>query len=126
MTSHAPRSSAGRLTVRRPMRLPPARAPFLDIFRAAPAGGIRRGGVAAHLSYISRKGQLEIETDEGERIGKKGQQALLKDWHLDLSPGQYRKAKNGKPLPRAVKLTHNIVLSMPKPTPPDKVLAAAK
>jgi hypothetical protein len=89
-------------------------------------GGIRRGAVAAHLSYISRKGQLEIETDEGERIGKKGQQALLKDWHLDLSPGQYRKAKNGKPPPRAVKLTHNIVLSMPKPTPPDKVLAAAK
>ena len=31
-------------------------------------GGIRRGAVAAHLSYISRKGQLEIETDEGERI----------------------------------------------------------
>jgi len=89
-------------------------------------GGIRRGAVAAHLSYISRKGQLEIETDEGERIDKKGQPALLKDWHLELSPGQYRKAKEGKPPPRAVKLTHNIVLSMPKPTAPDKVLAAAK
>src|SRR5207248_10504043 len=89
-------------------------------------GGIRRGAVAAHLSYISRKGQLEIETDEGERIDKKGQQALLRDWHLELSPGQYRKAHDGKPPPRAVKLTHNIVLSMPKPKPPDKVLAAAK
>lgn len=89
-------------------------------------GGTRRGAVAVHLSYISRKGQLEIETDEGERIDKKAQQALLRDWHLELSPGQYRKTKDGKPPPRAVKLTHNIVLSMPRPTPPEKVLAAAK
>jgi predicted DNA-binding transcriptional regulator AlpA len=89
-------------------------------------GGTRRRTVAAHLSYISRKGQLEIETDESDRIGKKGQPALLQDWHLDLSPGQYRKAKDGKPPPRAVKLTYNIVLSMPKPTPPEEVLAAAK
>jgi len=144
--------------VRRPMRLPRAGAPLLDIFSAARAGppgsiqftpaqveqimrtvrrtpevmvkvtggGTHRDAVAAHLSYISRKGQLEIETDEGEHIDKKAQQTLLKDWHLDLSPGQYRKAKDGKPPPRAVKLTHNIVLSMPRPTPPDKVLAAAK
>jgi len=89
-------------------------------------GGTHRGAVAAHLSYISRKGQLEIETDEGDRIDKKAQQGLLKDWHLELSPGQYRKAKDGEPPPRPLKLTHNIVLSMPKPTPPDKVLAAAK
>lgn len=144
--------------MRRPIRLPRADGPFLDIFSAARAGppgsihftpaqveqitrtvrrapevmvkvtggGIRRGAVGAHLSYISRKGQLEIETDEGEPIGKNGQQALLNDWHLELSPGQYRKANDGKPPPRALKLTHNIVLSMPKPTPPDKVLAAAK
>ena len=89
-------------------------------------GGTHRGAVAAHLSYISRKGQLEIETDEGERIDKNAQQGLLRDWHLELSPGQYRKTKDGKPPPRAVKLTHNIVLSMPRPTPPEKVLAAAK
>src|ERR1700730_1937561 len=89
-------------------------------------GGTHRDAVAAHLSYISRKGQLEIETDEGEHIAKKAQQTMLTDWHLELSPGQYRKAKDGKPPPRAVKLTHNIVLSMPRPTPPDKVLAAAK
>lgn len=89
-------------------------------------GGTHRGAVAAHLSYISRKGQLEIETDEGERIDKKAQQGLLRDWHLELSPGQYRNAKEGKPPPRAVKLTHSIVLSMPRPTPPEKVLAAAK
>jgi len=89
-------------------------------------GGTRRRAVAAHLSYIGRNGKLEIETDEGQRIAKADQKSLLDDWHLELSPGQYRKAKDDKPPPRAVKLTRNITLSMPKPTPPDKVLAAAR
>jgi len=69
-------------------------------------------------------GELEIETDEGEKVPKDGQKALLKDWHLELSAGQYRE-RTGRAA-RGVKLVHNIVLSMPSPTPPDKVLAAAK
>ena len=32
----------------------------------------------------------------------------------------------GQQAPRAVKLVRNIVLSMPSPTPPEKVLAAAR
>jgi hypothetical protein len=86
-------------------------------------GGRKRSAVAAHLSYISDRGKLEIETDEGERISKHGQKGLLRDWHLELSAGQYREPRNGRP---GVKLVHNIVLSMPSPTPPQKVLAAAK
>ena len=126
------------------LRIPLDRRPFLDIFSRAQIDEIRRtvgrtpevmvkvtgggkkvGAVAAHLSYISQKGELELETDEGLRVSKEGQKALLKDWHLELSSGQYRKpAPNGSA--RALKLVHNIVLSMPAPTPPDKVLAAAK
>ncbi len=49
-----------------------------------------------------------------------------KDWHLHLIPGQYRGARGTKAFARPVKLVHNIVLSMPAPTPPEKVLAAAK
>ena len=30
-------------------------------------GGTKIGAVAAHLGYISRKGELAIETDEGDR-----------------------------------------------------------
>jgi hypothetical protein len=89
-------------------------------------GGARKlGAVAAHFAYISANGGLEIETDEGERVSKEGQKALLKDWHLELSAGQYRERRN-ESAARGVKLVHNIVLSMPSPTPPDKVLAAAK
>jgi hypothetical protein len=33
-------------------------------------GGTKRGAVAAHFAYISRGGVEEIETHEGERIGR--------------------------------------------------------
>ena len=90
-------------------------------------GGTKAGAVAAHFAYISRRGQLEIETDEGERTtGKEAQKALLAEWHLDLSAGQYRGPRDGRTEARATRLVHNIVLSMPAPTPPEKVLAAAR
>lgn len=143
---------------RRPFRLQPAGAPFLNIFsvgrRGPPESGglsgpqveqIRRtvrrtpevmvkvtgggktvGGVVAHLAYISQHGELDIETDEGQRVSKAEQKALLKGWHLELTAGQYRKPQKPDKPGRAIKLVHNIVLSMPAPTPPDKVLAAAK
>jgi hypothetical protein len=99
------------------------RAP--EVMVKVTGGGKKIGAVAAHLSYISREGELDLETDEGLRVSKEGQKALLKDWHLELSSGQYRKpAPKGRA--RTLKLVHNIVLSMPAPTDPDKVLAAAK
>ena len=90
-------------------------------------GGTKKGAVAAHFGYISRRGALEIETDEGEFIGYPEQQKqLLDEWHLELTAGQYRRQKEGGRAPRLTKLVHNIVLAMPAPTPTDKVLAAAR
>ena len=89
-------------------------------------GGRSVGAVAAHLGYISHHGELGIETDEAEQVSKDGQRALLRDWHLELSAGQYRMPKQGDTRTRRIKLVHNIVLSMPAPTPPHKILAAAK
>jgi hypothetical protein len=90
-------------------------------------GGKSGGAVAAHFAYISRKGELEIETDDGRHVtGKEDTRALLDDWHLDLIAGQYRWDPKTAPDARRVKLVHNIVFSMPPPTPPAKVLAAAK
>jgi hypothetical protein len=88
-------------------------------------GGRSLGAVAAHLGYISHHGELEIETDEAQRVGKNEQRALVRDWHLELSAGQYRMPKQSGTRARPIKLVHNIVLSMPAPTPPHKVLAAA-
>ena len=89
-------------------------------------GGKKVGAVAAHFSYISQYGELEIETDRGERVTEDGQKALLKGWHLDLSAGQYRGPRGTRAFARPVKLVHNIVLSMPSPTPAYEVLAGAR
>jgi hypothetical protein len=90
-------------------------------------GGTSRGAVAAHFAYLSRRGDVEIETDEGERIGRLDEQRrLIDDWHLELTAGQYRRQRDGGPARRPTKLVHNIVLSMPSPTSSDKVLAAAR
>ena len=51
--------------------------------------------------------------------------ALLDDWRLDVTSGQYR-PMNAQRASRSSKLVHNIVLSMPSRTPPDKVLNATR
>jgi hypothetical protein len=79
-------------------------------------GGTKLGAVAAHFSYISQHGELEIQTDRGEHVTEDGRKALFKGWHLDLSAGQYRGPRGTKAFARPVKLVHNIVLSMPSPT----------
>jgi len=119
--------SGGRLSaaqieqIRRTVRRTP------EVMVKVTGGGTKAGAVAAHFAYISRRGKLEIETDEGERTtGKDAQKTLLADWHLDLSAGQYRGPRDGRTDARATRLVHNIVLSMPAPTPPEKVLAAAR
>jgi len=89
-------------------------------------GGRTVKAVAAHLVYISHDGELQLETDDGERVSQAGQKDLLRGWHLDLSAGQYRPPPSTKKPFAGTKLVHNIVLSMPAPTPPDKVFAAAR
>ena len=114
--------TAGQIAqIRRTVRRVP------EVMVKVTGGGRSVGAVAAHLAYISQRGEIEIETDDGQRVSREGQKDLLRGWHLNLSPGQYRPAPRGskRPVP-GIKLVHNIVLSMPAPTPPDTVLAAAK
>lgn len=107
--------------IRRTLRRTP------EVMVKVTGGGTNAGGVAAHFAYISRKGKLEIETDEGERIaGTDAQRTFLAAWHLELSAGQYRGPRDQRTDARETKLVHKIVLSMPAPTPPEKVLAAAR
>ena len=96
------------------------RAP--EVMVKVTGGGRKVRAVAEHLSY----GELELETDEGERVSKDGLKELLRDWHLELSASQYRPTRARATGKTGIKLVHNIVLSMPAPTPPEKVLAAAK
>jgi len=89
-------------------------------------GGRKVGAVAAHLSYISQHGRLDLETDDGQHVFREGQKELLRSWHLELTRGQYRQPRGESGAAAGVKLVHNVTLSMPAPTPPAAVLAAAK
>jgi hypothetical protein len=90
------------------------------------SGGARESaGARAHFDYIDRHGKLAIELDDGRTLeGRRAGAALVDEWNLDLCRGQYRPKPDG--VDTRPKLVHNIVLSMPGPTPPGAVLAAAR
>jgi hypothetical protein len=92
------------------------------------SGGARTvRGVGQHVDYIGREGKLGVETDDAERLGGEGfEKTLLKDWQLDLDAQQARALYSGTPGRKTPKLAHNIVLSMPAGTPPDKLLKAVR
>ena len=90
-------------------------------------GGQDLGAVRRHLEYLDRKGELEIETDDGQKLSGKGLgRELLEDWDLDIEEdrrGTNLEARPGRSLP---KLVHKVLFSMPPGTPPKKVLEAVK
>jgi len=89
-------------------------------------GGTSVDAVKAHFRYIGREDFI-IETDDGEQLnGKSAAKKLIEDWELDVDAAEAQSSYNGKPGRKPGKLVHNIVLSMPAGTPPEKVLAASR
>lgn len=89
-------------------------------------GGKDLKAVGRHFAYLNREGDLEIETDDGERLSGKGvEQELLENWDLDLEERRTGSLEywSRRPPP---KLVHKLLFSMPAGTPPGKVLAAVK
>lgn len=90
-------------------------------------GATSTAGAVAHLRYIDRNGRLEIETDEGEHLkGKCIEKQLAEDWDLDSTKAQGRGPYRGKAGRKPARLVHNLILSMPKGTPPQKLLLASR
>src|SRR5688500_12035772 len=84
-------------------------------------------GAEAHFQYISRHGELEVETDDGERlVGKDVAAELVEDWDLEIDAGLNRWRAMEQGGRRQTKLVHNIILSMPSGTSPDRLLAASR
>jgi hypothetical protein len=90
-------------------------------------GGRDRKAVGRHLGYLSRDGELEIETDDGQRLSGQGvEHELLEDWDLDLE--EARRTTELRSCPGIVrpKLVHKVVFSMPAGTPPEGLLRGAR
>ena len=128
--------SYGRRGPSRPGRFSPQQiAQISRTIRGAPevvvkvsGGGHTLGAVAAHFEYISRHGELEIETDGEDRVqGEDAAADLVEDWDLEIDAALDRwdhMAHGGRTA--HPKLVHNIVLSMPAGTPPSKLLSASR
>src|SRR5580700_4382690 len=90
-------------------------------------GGQDLKSISRHLGYLNRGGEVEIETDDGQRLsGKEVEKELLEDWDMDLEEHRRKsdlESRANRPPP---KLVHKILFSMPAGTSPDKVLAAVK
>jgi hypothetical protein len=90
-------------------------------------GGQDVQAVRRHLAYLSRRGDLELETDEGERVaGKDAQKALLEDWGLDVYEDRRRSGLLPREDHRPPKLVHKLMFSMPAGTRANKVLQAVR
>jgi len=89
-------------------------------------GGQDFRAVQRHVDYLSRGGELEVETDDGVLQGKGVEKELLENWDLDLDVHRRRNeltAANGRQSP---KLVHKLMFSMPAGTPPDRLLASVR
>jgi len=83
--------------------------------------------VARHLNYLSRRGELEIETDDGQRLKGEGiEETLVEDWDLDLEEVRPTTDLMARGTRRPPKLVHKLMFSMPAGTPPEKVLEAVR
>lgn len=90
-------------------------------------GGQDLKAVGRHLSYLSRDGDVEIETDDGRNLSGQGvEQELLEDWDLDLEEARRTRALTPRPGIARPRLVHKLVLSMPAGTPADALLRAAR
>lgn len=79
-----------------------------------------KGGahVKAHLDYITRNGEVEIENDRGEVFKGKGEvKAFFKDWEAEFNAGKRWKNRRD---------TMHLVLSMPETVDPVSVKEAVR
>jgi hypothetical protein len=90
-------------------------------------GGQDLKAIGRHLSYLNRGGDLDIDTDDGERLKGEGVESdLVSDWDLELEVGR-RRSKLGPREDRAPpKMVHKLLFSMPPGTPSKKVLEAVR
>ena len=83
--------------------------------------------VRKHLGYLGRRGELDLETDDGERLrGTRVGKALVEDWDLDLDEHRRKCELTGTRGREPARLVHKVIFSMPAGTVPEKVLTAVK
>ncbi len=101
-----------------------ARTPEVMV-KVLPAGANSVAAVRQHLAYVGRQGEVELQTDDGQRLlDREAPADLIEDWDLDLAECQ--SGLGGLQRRWVPKLVHKLVFSMPAGTPAEKVLVATQ
>jgi hypothetical protein len=107
------------------IRLTVNRAPEA-VVKVLPRSSNDLKAVGKHLDYIGRRGNLELEGDDGERLQGRVADALLEDWDLDIDDVRRQGSLAAASKRTPPKLVHKLMFSMPPGTPPEKVLSAVR
>ena len=95
--------------------------------KVLPRGAIDLGTVRRHFDYIGRKGDVDLETDDGEKLrDAQAGKDLVEDWDLEFDAQRSRADLVSRPGRTPPRLVHKLMFSMPAGTPPRKVLAAVQ
>ena len=83
--------------------------------------------VRRHLDYLGRKGDVDLETDDGEKLrDAQAGKDLVEDWDLKLDAQRSRADLVSRLSRTPPRLIHKLMFSMPAGTPPGKVLRAVQ
>ncbi len=107
------------------IRLTVNRAPEA-VVKVLPRSSNDLKAVGKHIDYIGRRGNLELEGDDGERLQGRVADALLEDWDLDVDDVRRQGSLTAASKRTPSKLVHKLMFSMPPGTPPQKVLSAVR
>jgi hypothetical protein len=107
------------------IRLTVNRAPEA-VVKVLPRSSNDLKAVGKHINYIGRRGNLELEGDDGERPQGRVADALLEDWDLDVDDMRRQGSLAAASKRTPPKLVHKLMFSMPPGTPPQKVLSAVR
>lgn len=107
------------------IRLTVNRAPEA-VVKVLPRSSNDLKAVGKHIDYIGRRGNLELEGDDGERLQGRVADALLENWDLDVDDLRRQGGLTAASKRTPPKLVHKLMFSMPPGTPPQKVLSAVR
>ena len=107
------------------VRLTVNRAPEA-VVKVLPRSSNDLKAVGKHIDYIGRRGNLELEGDDGERLRGRVGAALLEDWDLDIDDVRRQGSLAAASKRSPPKIVHKLMFSMPPGTPPQKVLTAVR
>jgi len=107
------------------IRLTVNRAPEA-VVKVLPRSSADLKAVGKHIDYIGRRGNLELEGDDGERLRGRVGAALVEDWDLDIDDVRRQGSLAAASKRNPPKIAHKLMFSMPPGTPPQKVLTAVR